>query len=472
MITILFLAPNASDTSRIDSPGEFQSIHDAIDERFKLIPKFGIQPDELQDVVRSNKPHIIHFSGHARMGKLLLSNNIGHSLPVSPKALSELFRILKHERIYVHCVVLNACYSETLATELLNYVHYVVAVPEEIGDKPAIKFSSAFYRSLASKENFSEVQSLDFSTAVDYGCNAIDLHGLDDHSKPRLLPKPAYVSTPPMPPVPSASQPLHFDWITIPSGPFLMGSQKSVSDNSAKTEIMWRADELPQHSVDLGAFRISKYPVTVEQFSTFVKAENYRTLAEREGYASVWTITGERKIYGAYWRRPSGFWSNVWFKKHHPVTCVSWRDAIAFCKWANVRLPTEAEWEKASRGIDGFLYPWGSARPNSRRCNFRDTEDESVGDTTKVGSYGKGISPFSVHDMAGNVIEWTQTLYKPYPYSESIDVKNLDAHGERVLRGGSFNDTFDNIRCARRLKDLPTFRSNYVGFRVVHLSDL
>lgn len=468
MITILFLAPNASDTPRIDSPGEFQRIHDAIDKQFKLVPKFGIQPDELQDVLRSNKPQIIHFSGHAIMGQLLLSNNTGHSLPVSPKALSELFRILKHEKIYVHCVVLNACYSQTLATELLNYVDCVVAVPEEIGDKPAIKFSSAFYRSLASKENSSEVQALDFSTAVDYGCNAIDLHGLDDHSKPRLLTKPADVSTPTITPVPSASQPLHFDWIAIPSGPFLMGSQKSISDTSAKTEIMWRADELPQHSVDLAAFRISKYPVTVEQFSTFVKAENYQTLAEREGYASVWTIAGERKRYGASWRKPSGFWSSVWFKKHHPVTCVSWRDAMAFCNWANVRLPTEAEWEKAARGIDGFIYPWGSEKPNSRRCNFREDEDEFLGNTTKVGIYSKGASPFNVQDMAGNVIEWTKSLYRSYPYNEVSDTEALVVLGERVLRGGSFIDTFNNVRCARRFKALPTFYSNYIGFRVAY----
>ncbi len=151
-------------------------------------------------------------------------------------------------------------------------------------------------------------------------------------------------------------------------------------------------------------------------------------------------------------------------KQDHPVTCVSWHDAIAFCKWAGVRLPTEAEWEKAARGTDGRIWPWGNREPNSGLCNF----DVTVGDTTPVGRYPDGKSPYGLLDVAGNVWEWTSSLWgtdtsKPefgYPYDAKDGRENLTRR-IRVrarLRGGSFRDDAQGVRCACRFGYNPDIR--------------
>ena len=147
-------------------------------------------------------------------------------------------------------------------------------------------------------------------------------------------------------------------------------------------------------------------PVTVAQFRMFVEATAYTTTAEARG--SAWNWTGKwEEVKGANWAHPRGPDSDVKQKADHPVTCVSWHDAMAFCNWAGVRLPTEAEWEKAARGTDGRIWPWGNQKPNKELCNF----NMDVGDTTAVGSYPKGASPYGVLDAAGNVWEWTSSLW-------------------------------------------------------------
>jgi formylglycine-generating enzyme required for sulfatase activity len=235
-----------------------------------------------------------------------------------------------------------------------------------------------------------------------------------------------------------------FDWVAIPGGPFLMGSDPA---RDPKTQ----DNEKPQHRVEVAAFRIARTPVTVAQFAAFVEATGYLTAAEKE------------KPNEATWQRPKGPGSSVKDRQNHPVTSVSWHDALAFCRWADVRLPSEAEWEKAARGIDGRSYPWGNSAPDEKCCNF----NNKLGDTTAVGAYPGGASPFGVLDMAGNVWEWTSTLFKPYPYKAGDGRENLGGAENRVLRGGAFYNNESGVRCAFRDGDNPFNRDGNVGFRVV-----
>jgi hypothetical protein len=144
-------------------------------------------------------------------------------------------------------------------------------------------------------------------------------------------------------------QQIGIELVKIPAGEFLYGDQK-----------MKRS--LPE-------YWIGKTPVTVAQFAAFVDATGYKTTAEKLG--SAWNYTGWdwKEIKGANWRRPRGPGSGAGREKH-PVTCVSWEDANAFCAWAGVRLPRDAEWEKGARGTDGREYPWGNQEPDRNRCNF------------------------------------------------------------------------------------------------------
>jgi len=215
--------------------------------------------------------------------------------------------------------------------------------------------------------------------------------------------------------------------ILIPAGEFMMGSNEED-------------DESPIHRVHLAAFYIDQYPVTNLEYKKFVDATKHRT-------PSHWK---NRQI-------PPG-------KENHPVVNVSWHDASDYCRWTGKRLPTEAEWEKAARGIDGRIYPWGNEQPDASRCNF----DEDISDTTPVGKYSPhGDSPYGCADMAGNMWEWVSDWYNDSYYSES-PANNPDgpAGGQyRVCRGGSWSNSQYYIRTAMRDSDFPYSHGNDVGFR-------
>ena len=267
---------------------------------------------------------------------------------------------------------------------------------------------------------------------------------------------------------------VNLELVRVPAGPFLMGSDKTKDSQATN-------DELPQHSLTLGDYYIGKYEVTNTQFLAFVQATGHKTTAEKEGSGFVWTGTGWKDTKGADWRHPRGPDTNIDQKAQHPVVQVSWHDAIAFCDWLSkvsgrkVTLPSEPEWEKAARGVDGRIYPWGNDAPTKDLLNF----NRNVGDTTPVGQYSpKGDSPYGVADMAGNAWEWTRSLWGKdvntpefkYPYVAGDGREDLNAGEDvrRVVRGGSWASSVDHVRCAVRLRYLPDFDINdNVGFRVV-----
>ncbi len=255
------------------------------------------------------------------------------------------------------------------------------------------------------------------------------------------------------------ASPIVFDWVEIPAGPFIMGSDKRKDDQA-------RDNELPQHTVTLPAYRIARVPVTVAQFAAFVEATGYKTEAEQQGFAFVWAGHKWDEVKGVNWRHPRGPQSDVRQKQDHPVTCVTFRDAVAFCEWASkvtgmtVRLPGEAKWEKAARGTDGRIFPWGDDWPTKKHCNF----GMNVGDTTPVGAYPTGRSPYGVLDMAGNVWERTSTKWVN-KYENYRPDDRLEGGATRTVRGGSFYFYDRLVRCAcRDFNDPP---NGYVGFRVV-----
>ena len=239
--------------------------------------------------------------------------------------------------------------------------------------------------------------------------------------------------------------------IEIPGGKFAMGS--SDADKLAQD------DEKPQHEVVLPGYKISKYPVTVRQFYGFVEASGHNP-ADPDCLRGI---------------------------ANYPVVLVTWHDARAYCDWLTeewraagkidrceeVRLPSEAEWEKAARGTDGRTYPWGNEW-DAGKCN---TSESGLGMTSPVGMYPEGASPYGCLDMAGNVWQWTRSVWgksygKPdfiYPYRVGDGRENLDAGNDvlRVLRGGSFNISRDYARCAYRYHWSPYDWPDRLGFRVV-----
>ena len=225
-----------------------------------------------------------------------------------------------------------------------------------------------------------------------------------------------------------------FELAHIPAGEFLMGSGDNEGDALAI--------EKPQTTVTLDEYYIGKYDVTNAQYAAFVQAT------------------------GRTWPMPPG-------KGLHPVVNVSWKDAIAFCQWLSeitgriVRLPTEAQWEKAARGTDGRKYPWGNEEPDAKRINF----NNNVRDTVVVGKYSpQSDSPYGVADMAGNVRNWTSSLLKAYPYRADDGRENQQVDEWRAVRGGGFIIGSRGVRSASRESYSPTGKYDSTGFRVVMLA--
>ena len=218
--------------------------------------------------------------------------------------------------------------------------------------------------------------------------------------------------------------------VYVPAGEFTMGSENGESD------------EQPEDQVYLDAYWIDQTEVTNAMYEECVT----------DGGCTSPSSTSS-------WTRDN-YYGNSEFKDY-PVIYVDWDQANAYCSWADRRLPTEAEWEKAARGENAFIYPWGNDAPNNNLLNY----NSALGDTTEVSNYPNGASPYGALDMAGNVWEWVSSLYQPYPYDAEDGRENLNSTDARVLRGGTWRDVDSVVRSADRFRGGPTSSFNYVGFR-------
>jgi len=254
-----------------------------------------------------------------------------------------------------------------------------------------------------------------------------------------------------VPPVESARLVFEPQMIRIPAGKFLMGSTseqiaQAIKDGADKN---WVQNETPQHAVELSEYSIGKYPITNREYQAFVRDAKYKP--------------------------PQG-WDGEQFpaeKGSHPIANVSWDDAGAYCKWLSVktgkpyRLPTEAEWEKAARGEDGRVYPWG----NDFDPQKSNTSETKLGDTSDIGKFSpQGDSPYGCADMAGNIWEWCSDQFVENEYKNRKDIvkgpQGSQTGTYRVLRGGSFYNNHGFARCAYRIRNDPLNISRVYGVRV------
>jgi len=271
--------------------------------------------------------------------------------------------------------------------------------------------------------------------------------------------------------MPSAiGSPLPDGMVFIPGGEFLMGSP----DNGLSYD-----DEGPQRMVYVSSFLIDRYEVTNRRYLQFVKATGHPAPHHQKPEFTLWIH--DAPLPGS---------------EQHPVVNVSWEDAVAYCRWLGKRLPTEAEWEKAARGIDARRYPWGNnwdfTRANSasywagRTVEFKDGKEWKAfwitgegarisherglkGEvlTLPVGSFLDGASPYGLFDMAGNVSEWVQDWYEPYSYLNAplSDPQGPNGQLLKVVRGGSWLKPARNIRASDRDYGYPADRASGIGFR-------
>jgi flagellar motor switch protein FliG len=216
--------------------------------------------------------------------------------------------------------------------------------------------------------------------------------------------------------------------VLVKGSEFVMGSEDGSED------------EHPGHVVLLSSYWIDKYPVTNEAYKKFTDA------------------TGHRKP--PHWTSGKGTYplEHAW----HPVTNVNWHDAAAYASWAGKRLPTEAEWEKAARGTQGQVYPWGDA---FRKDYINSCEDYEG--TTSVDRFPAGVSPYGALDMCGNVLEWCSDWYQRDFYRESWpdNPEQTEPDMYRVCRGGLYSSSKEEVRCATRHFAPPASRQDHIGFR-------
>jgi len=243
--------------------------------------------------------------------------------------------------------------------------------------------------------------------------------------------------------------PSHDEMVLVPAGPFLMGSDKKVDPKAYLTE-------MPQHTVHLDAYEIDKHEVTTVQFLKFVLATARAPLID--------------------WRYDGGNFQDTMV--NHPVMHVSWQEATDYCTWAGKRLPTEAEWEKAARGEDGRIYPWGDQPAGLSRANFgrgglsgpvRDRPERLMlyPPIISVDKYENALSPYGAYQMAGNVAEWVADWYDKEYYKTAPDKnpKGPEKGTQRAFRGGGWIDSTPSVRVAQRNGTEPTTKMNWLGFR-------
>jgi len=222
------------------------------------------------------------------------------------------------------------------------------------------------------------------------------------------------------------------DMVYVPAGKFWRGSEDGSGDEKPMTEIY------------LDAFYIDTFEVTVSQYKECVDAGDCGSPYPENRYCNSLNEPGY---------------------EDHPINCVSWYNAEEYCEFVGKRLPTEAQWEKAARGTDGRKYPWGYETPDCTYVNF--DNKNCVGETTPVGNYPKGVSPYGAYDMAGNVWEWCADWYDSNYYSKapSSNPAGPSSGLYRVLRSGGWTSGASFMRTSFRDGNFPTITYSIVGFR-------
>ena len=247
--------------------------------------------------------------------------------------------------------------------------------------------------------------------------------------------------------------------VLIQAGQYAMGDHQGIGRN----------DEYPVHDVSVNAFALGKYEVTVAEFRRFVKETNYQTEAEKGGGCHVYSSMLQP---GGEWKEDND-WQDPHFSQqdNHPVVCVSWNDALAYTKWLSdktgqrYRLPTEAEWEYAARAGSDTNYFWG----NFGSCDQANCCKTGITWMTKqtlaVGTHTDNA--FGLHDIHGNVWEWTASAYtNTYTGKEQLSASSDNYSERRTARGGSWLDLIHFTRSSRRIAYWPQERYSSTGFRV------
>lgn len=222
------------------------------------------------------------------------------------------------------------------------------------------------------------------------------------------------------------------DMVYVPDGYFIIGSDDSLLE-----------EEKSAHHVYLKGFLIDKYEVSNEEYEKFLHETKHSV--------------------------PKYWYDDRFNDPSQPVVGVSWEDAAAYAKWANKRLPTEAEWEKAARGTIGFTWPWGNYRGKSYISHFLNIYGTADGFeyTSPVDHFILGVSPYKVFNMAGNVWEWCQDWFDPHYYKHSPEINPMGPKTGKykVLRGGSWVNKIYNISNTKRIRNYPNVKLNIYGFR-------
>ena len=510
-LRVLGMVASPSDASALDVALEKQRVETALRDLrtaglVELTWLEGGTWRALQQAMRRGAWHVFHFIGHgdfdaaADEGLLLLCDEDGRAERMHA---TQLARLLANHRT-LRLVLLNACesakgsardlFSGTASILVRRGIPAVLAMQYAITDRAAIEFARTFYESLvdglpvdAAVVESRVAISLAVHNTVEWGTPVLYMRSPDGvlfkmqeagsktqgteavaviespvtpnaHSTVLADSVKAYLLTT-WPPAPAANNlqpatrnsqsdrlPFEPETILIPAGEFLMGSDPQKDIDALDRE-------QPQHELYLPDYYIAKTSVTNAQYAAFVQATGYKMPKHWEN--------GEI---------PAG-------KDVPPVVYVTWNDALAYCKWlAEVTskpytLPSEAEWEKAARGTDGRIYPWGNTF-DKNKCNVRES---GIDETTPVNKYLQGVSPYGVLDMAGNVYEWTRSWWgkdwdRPsfeYPYRLDDERESLEVWSIRVLRGGAWRS--DNplyVRCSSRIRIAPGRRGDSNGFRV------
>ncbi len=470
---VIFLAfANSSTSPLLHLAEEYHRLESVLQEaQDKGCCKLAVAPyatvDDILEAFQNRRYRgsvaVFHYAGHASSYRLLLQGADGLPAVADAGGLAAFLA----RQAGLQLVFLNGCSTQPQVQGLLDAgVAVVIATAQAIADPVATEFAGRFYEYLAAGDTIREAYDK-AQAAVRFARGGDPRHlyapGLTDDATASRWPwtlsqRPDVVGADAWSLCAGATAtrlPFEPETVLIPAGVFRMGNDPGEGIPVYET---------PQHLVNLGAYRIAKYPVTNVQYLEFVRQSGAAVAPE-----TGWELATVGQV------PPPG-------KEDHPVVGVSWDEAAAYCRWLSqctgrrYRLPSEAEWEKAARGSDGRRYPWGDVLKPCRG----NSASTGPGGTLPVGAFSPhGDSPYGVADLAGNVWEWTNTLWgreaRTAEYGYPYRADDGREEGEplagpyreyRISRGSSFRDPPERAACATRARAQANGRHPARGFRV------